>query len=481
MTLDLRLHPIRESRIGLHIVQAGLEKLSELKVDMSSLSSGRESQNRLEQLIVNLKKRKDGESFDEVTDVVGRERLILHLYLGKTDKDIWLPEFTKEIAVSVLGCDGKKWPAQRRWLAVQLFFTQFTNLPACAYLADRLQEAYGSDSICNTEADKTWHNNSAILFKIDAPRLVAASAKDDETTSEVHKRLGLAAIPSTSVFLKRLNEELLLSKLEGIPLGGGTEILKEFLTFVDPKQNIRRKDLEYEGGVCMGAAALRILTKRSLKAGGDWKRDWADWILKLGCDPSLPQSSSEFNRWWGCWQPTRDELLCAQRALNKKTLNFFLEFLEKSLRGTPDYHMYERREWFLRRLQETQKIIRFRLILNETCFYLLPKEFQNQKHRVCRHDGSATGACVIAMECVDDVWMFEGTHNYAIRAFLKRAPSNSFFEYASMKYSALNDGEMHHSCVSKTGIYKKHQGDWIHGNTGILRLLRALFRVEWRI
>jgi len=463
------------------MIQEGFKRLSELKVDMSLASSSAQNQNQLEQLIGKLKKRKEGEGFDEVTDVVGRERLLLHLYLLKTDKDNWLPEFSKEIAVSVLGTDGSKWSPHRRGAAGRLFFTHFTNLPACAYLAERLQEAYGREATCNTEIDKTWHNNSAILFKIDAPRRIAASIGDEETASDTQQRLGLKDIASTSVFLKRLNEELLLSKLDSAPLGGGTEILQEFLVFVDPEQKIRRKDLEYDGGVCMGAAALRILTKRSLKEGGNWEGDWPEWILKLGCDPSLPQNSAEFNRWWGSWQPTREELLCAQRALNKKTLEYFLKFLDESLRGTPDYHMYERRAWFLNRLEETKKINRFRLILNQDAYNSLPSEFRRQSHRVARHDGAPTQASVIVMECIDDVWIFEGTHSYAIRAFLKNPPAKIYFEQNTFRFASLTQGEMHRTRVLETGIYKVHMGDWLYGNTGFIRLLRALFRVEWNI
>jgi len=479
---DLKIYPIREPRVGDHLIKKGLEVLKQFRGDVEdSINQVSFSKSRIDFLVDKLKNRRDSESFELATDVVGRERLLLHLYIARNSKDTWLPVFTQVIAESVLGSDGRKWPSQRRWLAAQLFFIHFTELPACSYLAERLQEAYGRESTCRIETDKIWNNNSAILFKVDGPLRVASSAVDDEKTIVLLKRLSLDSIPTSSFFLKKLNEEMLLGKLQTVPLGEGEEVLTEFLTYSGIDSAIPMKELEYEGGVPLGAAALRILTKRSLQNGGEWQGCWPDWILKIGCDPSLPQNSAEFNRWWGCWQPSRDELLCAQRALNKKTLEYFLKFLDESLKGTPDYHMYERRAWFLSRLEETRKINRFRLILNNDSFNSLPSEFKKQRHMVCKHDGYSTQASVIVMECVDDVWIFEGTHSYAIRAFHKNPPARVFFENNAFRFDSLTQGEMHSSRVLKTGIYKPHQGDWIFGGTGFLRRLVECFRVEWRI
>jgi hypothetical protein len=482
MPLELKIYSIREPRIGDYLIKGGVDVLTQLRGEAEdSLNQVNLGKSRIDFLIEKLKNRRRGETFDQATDVVGRERLLLHLYIGRTPQDTWLPDFTREIAESVLGKDGQKWPSQRRWLAAQLFFTLFTNLPACDYLADRLQEAYGRESTCRIPTEKTWQSNSAVLFKLDGPRHVISGAEDDETTVDLQKRLALYSIPTSSLFLKKLNEEMLLGKLQSSPLGEGEEILIQFLSRPDGDSVVALKDLEYERGIPLGAAALRILTKRSLEHGGDWAGCWPNWILKLGCDPSLPQNSAEFNRWWGSWQPTREELLCAQRALNKKTLEYFLRFLDESLKGTPDYHMYERRAWFLRRLEETRKINRFKLILNNDAFNSLPAEFKKQRHMVCKHDGYSTQASLIVMECVEDVWIYEGTHSYAIRAFHKNPPSRIYFESNSFSFASLTQGEMHSSRVSETGIYKPHQGDWIFGNTGFLRLLRERFRVEWRI
>jgi hypothetical protein len=238
----------------------------------------------------------------------------------------------------------------------------------------------------------------------------------------------------------------------------------------------------YEGGISLGAAALRIMTRRALKDGGEWKGVWPDWILQLGSDPALPPASDAFMQSWGCWLPTPHELACAQRALNRQTLEYFIQFLDESLRGTDGYHMYEQRAYFLRRLDDTQKIQRFRLILNESAFRSLPKEYRKQAHRVARHNGSNQQASLIVMECCDEVWIVEGTHSYALRAFHKVMPLKEILDVDAdneYKFSLFTQGPMHRDTCP--GIFKQHMGNWLYGETGLMRLMRSYFRIEWSV
>ncbi len=110
------------------------------------------------------------------------------------------------------------------------------------------------------------------------------------------------------------------------------------------------------------------MTRRVLESRGEWKGDWPDWILRLGCDPSLPPTGAIFREWWGCWHPTREELECAQRAVNRQTLEYFIQFLELSLRENRGAEQFKARAEFLRWLDDSRKIIRFKTCLASARF-----------------------------------------------------------------------------------------------------------------
>ena len=226
----------------------------------------------------------------------------------------------------------------------------------------------------------------------------------------------------------------------------------------------------------MGAAALRIMTKRVLAAGGVWNGNWTDWILRLGCDPGLPPSSSTFGIWWGCWNPSRAELECARRGVNRQTLEYFIQFLENSLKVTGNTAQFKARAGFLRWLDTTDKIRKFKLLLHPSAFYSLPKAYRDQMHRIAEIEGSGQDTSVIVIECDDEMWLVEGTHSFALRAFHKRFPVPEVFQFDQRIYSyrTFTQGEMHkYTC---TGIWKAHMGNWI---PDFLAQVRSQFRVEW--
>ena len=290
------------------------------------------------------------------------------------------------------------------------------------------------------------------------------AAKSGETLTELIVRF---ALPKEGRFSARLKESFLLTRLETVGLGEGQDILEELETI---------RDLPYQGGVPLGAAALRIMIRRVLNAGGDWRGDWAGWILRLGCDPALPTTSAVFGKWWGCWHPTHDELTCAQRAVSRMTLEYFIKFLEQSLSGTVGQDQFESRAGFLRWLDDTGKIRRFRLLLHPRAFQALPIAYRQQRHRVAQIEGATQGASIIVMECTEGIWIVEGTHSFAIRVFRKDFPLPEVFleNRRSFNYSSFTQEQMHRdTCV---GIWKRHMGNWL---PDLLWQIRYRFRVEW--
>jgi hypothetical protein len=268
-------------------------------------------------MIQRLKNKKPHESFAQVTQGVGRERILLSLYTqfsGQRDAD-WLPPFNSEVAASVLGGRGGEWHPARRRQASQLFFTHFgtDRLPALDLLCQRLCESHENIAHDSPEELVLRHKHRLDLFSPNGPDHLAKAAQPGEKLTELMDRFGVprevGGVQVSGRFAERLKECFLLSRLRAVELGGGQDILKEIEAL---------REVPFQPGVPMGAVALRILTQRTLAAGGAWKGDWADWILKLGSDPALP-NSAEFGKWWACWNPTPAELECARRGLDRDT------------------------------------------------------------------------------------------------------------------------------------------------------------------
>ena len=465
MHLDLRLREMPAPRVSTLQLDAAIRTLQRL-TNRKESGESKHFTNMKEELKQRLMNPQRAATFEQTTAVVGRERLLLSLYLEHTGRSdtAWLPPFDETIADSVLGADGGDWHSGRRRQATQLFFTHFDSLPALDDLCCRLLESFLESDAHPSSASSVWYHQRVKIFAIDGPQRVALAAKSGETLTELMARF---ALPKEGRFSARLKESFLLTRLESVELGQGQEILEELET---------SRTLPYQGGVPMGAAALRIMIRRVLKEGGDWKGDWRDWILRLGCDPALPPASEVFGKWWGCWHPTRDELDCAQRAVNRQTLEYFIQFLEQSLREKQGQDQFELRAGFLRWLDDTGKIRRFKLLLHPSAYVALPNAYRQQKQRVAQIEGSGQGTSVIVMECTDDIWIVEGTHIFAIRVFRNAFPLPEVFleNRRSFSYSSLTQGAMHRDTC--TGIWKPHMGNWL---PDLLWQIRYNFRVEW--
>ena len=470
MHLDLRLNDLTLSRIASIRLTSATRTLQELTGrNLARAKQGPDSpqfKNRKEEMKQRLMKRGKAVSFEQATDEDGRERLLLSLYLEYATRldASWLPTFDEFIASSVLGENGCFWPAGRRLQATQLFFTHFglDQLPALNVLCSRILEAYQAQDLPVSGLGAVWHQHRALIFATDGPQRIARAAIERETLAELMDRF---AVPSEGRFSARLKECYLLNRLEAIELGQGQEILSELEAM---------RHVPYLPGIPLGAAAVRILTQRTLQAGGVWQGDWADWLLRLGSDPSIPNSAG-FLKWWACWHPTPTELECARRGVNRQTLEYFIQFLDASLREEGKYEQFKDRAGFLRWLDDTRKIRRFKLMLHPRAHQNLPRSYQQQRNRIAQIEGSGQGVSVIAMECIDDVWIVEGTHSFAIRVLRGECPVPEVFleERASYPYSRFVQNAMHRDTC--TGIWKPHMGDWI---SDLLWQMKWKFHIE---
>lgn len=471
MPLDLSLDALHAPHIGsslLDRVTATLQGITNR--NLARATHGSESpvfNNRKEEMKLRLMKRGKAVTFEQATDVVGRARILLSLYVEnatRSDASAWLPAFDETVASSVLGLSGRAWHGGRRRQATQLFFELFDLLPALRVLCSRILESYETSDSHASSLTAVWHQKRATIFATDGPQKVALAAREGETLGELMERF---AVRKEGRFSARVKECFFLTRLQTVELGQGQEILQQLEAM---------RTAPYQAGVPLGAAALRIMTRRVLESRGEWKGDWPDWILRLGCDPALPPTGEQFGKWWGCWNPTRAELDCAQRAVNRQTLEYFIQFLEVSLSGTTGYDQFEARAGFLRWLDDTRKILRFKLMLHPQAFQALPRAYQQQRHRVAKIEGAAQGTSVIVMECIDGLWIVEGTHSFAIRVFRNTFPLPEVFREnrSAYYYSAFTQGPMHRDTI--TGIWKKHTGSWL---PDLLWKMSYKFQIEW--
>ncbi len=472
MHLDLRLNDLPMPRIaGIGLAKAiqSLQEITSRNHDRDNGTAPEPPQfkNLKEQMKQRLMIRGEAVTFEAATEGAQRERLLLSLYLEYADRSdaSWLPAFDESVASSVLGKNGRDWSGGKRSQVTLLFFKHFEHLPALEQICCRLREAYDKLFTHTSEQIMIWRHERSTIFASDGPQKIAIAALKGGTLMDLMDRF---AIPKEGrSFSARLKECYLLTRLDNVELGQGQEILQEL-------ESIRT--LRYEAGVPLGAAALRIMTRRVFASGGKWKGDWTDWILRLGCDPALPPTSEPFGKWWGCWHPTRAELECAQRGVSRMTLEYFIRFLEASLSGTSGYDQFEARAGFLRWLDDTKKINRFKLLLHPRAFSVLPLAYQQQRQRVARIEGSGQGASIIVMECTDEMWIVEGTHGFAVRAFRTPFPVPVVFREArtDYDYTSFTQGPMHrHTCA---GIWKAHIGEW---RADLLQQMSGRFHVEW--
>jgi hypothetical protein len=384
---------------------------------------------------------------------VGWQRLLMSLFIESHGQD-WLPAFDDGVAPTVLGNDGTAWNASRRRQAAILFFERFDSLPALPFLATQLRSAFASHSTASGDKAEAWARERNIIFQPNGHERAAKAAKKGEALQQLMERY---AIPATGAYAVKLRQVFLLETLQRCPLGEEPTVLREIET---------DRDKVAIDSLPLGAAALRILVSRVGEEGGrKWPKEWRKWLVRLGCDPRMGRHTAEGAKWWG-WATSSQWNLAVQGIIGL-SLKIFFDFLD----GTVSVHQWEERRQFLEACFNSGKILDARLVLNSRCMQRLPAKMRD-RWNTASLNSTTEDTCIIALRCTDDIYLLEGTHSYALRAFHRSFPVKGFWERSTQNYTDAGLRIHENFCP----VYVRHMGDWA---SKFYNQLQSKFHVEW--
>ncbi|MGV3660999.1 MAG: EH signature domain-containing protein [Prosthecobacter sp.] len=464
MRLNLNLQDLPFLKLGetlLHRAKVGLHEIrtdNERRWGESANSPVKEA--RKDQLRARLKRvRKSWEEWLSVLEnEAGWQRLFIGIYLEDAGQK-WLVEFDNAVADAVLGTRGNEWHPSRMRQVKQLFFAHFDEILALSKVCKRLHEF-----LCNSQKGfgddlAIWRKHPLVVFDVNGPLKVADQAKAGESLESLRKRF---AIPHQGRFAEKLRHALFLETLKKCQLGSEPDVL----------QQIRDAKTEpAPGALLLGAAGLKIMVQRVSKNHGEWPPGWRKWIVPLGCDPRMGRAHSEAAKWWG-WA-SESEIRVAQQGITGLTLHFFIQFLERSLRGTDKEEQFSLRSEFLLALFRANKIIDARLVLNWASLQRLDRASRDS-WSIAHLSATTDDTSMIALRCADEVFLLEGTHSYGLRAFHRHFPIQGFWDRSKKTYQ---DRELRIS-PDKCPIFVRHDpsGNWA---AKYFQELRRRFHLEW--
>ena len=469
MNIELSLNEIRPPKDFGFTLEKPIRVLRQIAdKNRKKFEGGHETvnfQNRKEDLVRKLKSR-SRMTFEQVTDIVGRQRLLLSIYityLGSPNSG-WLPSFDQRIAASLLGENGMKWRLGRTLQVTRLFFTHFEKIIALQVLCERLREAYSSENSkkSNNRNMVIWTESNSSLFSESGPKNIADQAKTSETLPNLMKRF---SIPKEGNFSEKLRQVYLLNKLDEVPFG---KVNSAFSEIEDLKEELASNNFH------MGAAALqKLVTRVKEENNGKWAGDWNKWIKRFGCDPRYGRRNAEGTKWWG-WA-IDSELRIAMQGITELNLQFFINFLKNSLEGTPKESQFEGRARFLMDIFESGKIDSARLALNKSDYITLDQKYRDPQS-VAILKSTADKTSMICLRCVDNIFIIEGTYSFGLRVFHREFPIKNFWEEPRDFYMDSSLRVSPRQCP----VFIRHDkgGNWVRK---FFEELRSKFHVEWAI
>ncbi len=356
--------------------------------------------------------------FRTATEVIGRERLLLQLYLldeSEPEVRAYLPPFDKAMCAELLGGSvGQSWFTGMR--AADLFLTHFARLPARETLGRHVARILADGRLANGKSQK-WRECRDWLFRADGPKQLVDQLRPGEKLPAGAQRCG---VPQPSSFYALAQQPYLFARLKKLPLTGDDAEL-----FAEVREQAPDK---FEAGTTVGVHALQILIRRALRENAGQLPDrWGERIAEFASDPRLPMRSPAFAQWWG-WANDK-ELAVALSWFTGRDLETFINLLEASLEGEAA-NMFPRRGEFLRRLYRAGKIRRARLVLVEEAFRDLTHGLRGASATAIARMNARTGISVICVRC-EEFTFVEGTHNFAIQLH-RELPVQGFWESADL-------------------------------------------------
>lgn len=400
-----------------------------------------------------------------------REWLLLSLYLNDLSAEesrTWLPALDKNLITAVLGEDPSRIKKHIRRLLTQLYFTHYSpeRLPSLDHLCQTLELAWSSASREKLDPiSKVWAKHAQILFSLGAPEKVVERWMPGMTVHELAKTFH---IHENGEFHKELMKSLILNRLRKIPIGTNDSELNNLV--------IASKEQKVNSGVCLGAAAVKILINRCQKENSSKvPTDWKENLVTFACDPRIPNTAMQA-QWWS-WA-TSAEKDVAIRAIGELNMLKFISMLEESLRTSKIRHQFPDRKRMLLRLFELGKIQDIRLVVTPSLYD--PMDTKTRELLLLNWvSGSSRGkdkanTSFICMKCVDNVYLIEATGSFGLRGFIgpNSFPIDNFWDGQPKGYY---DHELR---IDKTicPIYQVHYPGWIPDFVSKLRN----FNIEWR-
>ncbi len=470
MSLNFTLKKLPSPQLDITLLSEPSKTLREIiETNNQRFEQGYETKqfrNRKKELIQRLKWRtKIGESFEKASDVVGRQRLLLSLYIehyGLSDSK-WLPPFSDQIATSLLGKDGTVYHIGRRRQVAILHFTHFDKLTAITILCARLIEAFSTEKAGESTDSRIriWYQHRRLLFTPNGPSNIANQANNSGNLSHLMERF---AVPKQGRFAEKLRQIFLLNKIKTVQMGEDIHSFEEVEEL---------KEERASGNLLMGAAALQIIVRRvATENKGKWTGSWPEWITRFGCDPRYGSNTAEGAKWWG-WATDAERRL-AMQGINERTLRFFIKFLENSLRGTLRESQFDLRARFLLSILGSDKIIKSRLALNWQDYQRLDSKYRDPMS-VSKLSSTTAQTSMICLQCVNDIFIIEGTHTFGLRAFHRGFPINDFWDVVPR--NTYHDSEFRLS-PSDSPIFIAHaqSGTWVKK---FYSEIQSKFHVEW--
>jgi hypothetical protein len=408
-------------------------------------------------------------NFDDYTSVPRRESQLLSLYLmdlGNDEARQHLPPFDQEIATSILGDWSQNLKRHVRRQATQLYFAHYgeNRIGAMRFLADRLGASWRieEEDRLFDDASRAYQRHADLLFVADAPSKIAKQRNEGESVKALAARFG---IPIESEFRERLFEEMIIERIKAASADAINEELDAMV--------LESKERRMRSGYPLGAEVMRILIDRSISEFREKvPSGWKEKIVTYSCDPRLPDPATQ-SRWWG-WAGQKQKNV-ALRALTELTLRQFIELLRKSLGGTAAGEPFEKRAKMLLKIFDLGKVIDARLVVHERTYGMLsPKLIETL--RPLKTGGGPQYTSFVCLQCVDDVYLIEGTHSFALRGFLgaEAFPISPIWTANPGRY--FDDSCFRISEYECNIFQRHHTGDWLWDFDYQLRQRH----IEWR-
>jgi hypothetical protein len=160
--------------------------------------------------------------------------------------------------------------------------------------------------------------------------------------------------------------------------------------------------------------------------------------------------------------------------MTELTLRKFIALLKASLKGTPAEGQFEKRASTLELIFNLGKVKDARLAVHENTYKTLSKKLKRAL-MIYQTSGGSQHTSFVILKCSDDVFLIEGTHSFALRAFVGADRFPLPFLWGSQTGAHFRDGQLRVG-ERECDIYVRHQGAWPSRLVSELRR----FHIEWR-